>query len=191
MIRFFFFVAALLVVLVSCRPQQSDADVAILDMYTTRQDSIVIPPFEIEVIQSALAGDSLAAVNETVIVSAYFWGDPLKEKDQNEMGQLDIAAKDIELIGSDRVARFEGITFSKKQYAKLDDKEIRVLINIYSGRKSSEYNLLTCGILDEPVSVFAHKRFTMGCTLIAEPTPGGTSATPLSVRPISDGGTSK
>lgn len=77
--------------------------------------------------------------------------------------------KDIELTGDNRIARFEGLKFSKAAYEKLADKDISMLINIYSGRKSSDNNLLDCGIMEDKASKFRNKRFTLGCKLIEEP----------------------
>lgn len=132
-------------------------------------DFIVIPAFEIEVANSRQADQLLSAQGETIIVSANFWGEPKSESDMDETGQLQLAGQDIELKGDTRVAKFSGIRFSQNAYRKLRDKDFWVLINVISGRKSSEDNLLDCGLMELKASQFAGKRFLIGCKLIEEP----------------------
>lgn len=144
--------------------------VDVSDLYQTAGDSLVIPTFEIEVRHSAKAASTMLKKKETIIVSANFYGEPTDAKDADEVGELGLAEKDIELTGSNRIARFEGLKFSQKELDKLKDKDIRLLINVYSGRKSSKDNLLTCNLVDAPASQFGGKRYSVGCTLIEEST---------------------
>ncbi|MBI5917050.1 MAG: DUF3298 domain-containing protein, partial [Bacteroidetes bacterium] len=156
-------------------PKAADLDEDILALYETRGNDMVIFPFEIEVSNSAKADKTLTAKKETLIVSAYFWGEPIdpKEKAKGEDGMVVFVNKDIELTGNERVARFEGLKFNKALLSKVTDKDIFLLINVFSGRKSSEDNLLNCGILDTKVSQVVNKRYVLGCKLISEPEKGG------------------
>jgi hypothetical protein len=140
------------------------------EMYGRKGSRIELPTFEIEVANSPDAGQTLSKQNETIIVSAFFSGDPLNEKDRDEIGEMMVANQEIELTGDDRIARFEGITFPKRLYDKLADKDVRLLINVYSGRQSSDDNLLNCAILEAKASQVRNKRFVLGCSLIAENT---------------------
>ena len=163
------------------------------DIYEVQGDSLVIPTFEIEVSNSSKAVKTLKNKKETVIVSAYFAGYPSDKNDRDEEGVMAILNKRIELTGNNRIARFEGLKFSKKTYAKLarDDKDISVLINIFSGRKSSNDNLLSCGLLEMKASKFKDKRLVLGCQLIAEPVKDamGTPADPLACYALPPGDT--
>jgi len=143
------------------------------DFYDVKGDSIVIPTFEIEVSKSSKAGRTLANRKETVIVSAMFNGEPLSAQDRDDIGMMPVLDKSIELAGNNRVARFEGLKFSRKQLDKLADKDINLNINVFSGRKSSEDNLLDCGFMEMKASGFGNKRFVLGCKLIGETTAGG------------------
>jgi hypothetical protein len=67
------------------------------------------------------------------------------------------------------IARFEGVRFSKADFQKLQNPNISVLINIYSGRRPSGNNLLDYGIMELNTGQFMQKRFLLGCKLIAEP----------------------
>jgi len=138
------------------------------DLYTVEGDSMVIPTFEIEIRTSAKAGRTLRTKKETVIVSAFFSGDPIDDKDRDDDGLMAISQATQELAGNTRVARFENLKFSRAAFNKLKDKDIELLINVYSGRKSSDDNLLSCSILHIKASQFGNKRFSLGCSLIEE-----------------------
>lgn len=136
-------------------------------------DSLLIPTFEIEVRNSLKTNQMLTKQKETVLVLAYFFGEPKDEKDMDDIGQLQIINKEVELTGDARIARFSGIKFSKQVYEKLADKDLRVLINVVSGRRSSDDNLLDCGLMDLKASQFMDKRFLIGCKLNEEPAQAG------------------
>jgi len=138
------------------------------DFYKVEGDSIVIPTFEIEVSNSSRVNKTLAGRKETIIVSAMFNGEPLSDQDRDEIGMMPVLDKNIELAGNNRIARFEGLRFSRKHLDKLADKDINLLINVYSGRKSSDDNLLDCGFMEMKASRFGNKRFVVGCKLIGE-----------------------
>jgi hypothetical protein len=152
-------------------PKEADSDEDVFALYEVKGNDMVIFPFEIEVANSAAADKTLTKKKETLIVSASLWGVPKdpKEKAKGEDGMVSFVDKDIELTGDNRLARFEGLTFNKSLLSKVEDKDIFLLINVFSGRKSSQDNLLTCGILDTKVSQVVNKRFVLGCKLIEEP----------------------
>lgn len=174
-----FILSVLLTVSLSCKraaPEATEAPPAeVAEWYTVDGENIVIPTFEIEVSNSADAAQTLADEQETTIVAAYFSGIPNDEKDMDEnMGFMSIVTKSVELTSGNRIARFEGLTFPKAIYNKLADKDIMLLINIYSGRRSSDDNLLNCGLLDVTVSQLSGKRYTLACKLIEEDSPAAT-----------------
>ena len=148
-------------------------------IYKVRGNDLIIPTFEIEVNNSAAAGKTLARKQETVIVSAMFWAFPKdpNEKAKGEDGFISVLNKSIELSGDNRIARFEGLKFNKNLLEKMEDRDISLLINIFSGRKSSRDNLLDCGILEMKASQFGNKRFVLGCKMIGERS-AGTSGFP-------------
>lgn len=135
--------------------------------YKSDGDSLIIPSFEIDVHLSRNAKAKLSKDNETMIVSASFMGVPKDTtsaayRNSSEMG---IAGKDVE-IRNGGIAKFENIKFSKALYDSLSDKDIQLLINVFSGRRSSTDNLLNCGIIQEKMSEIRGKKFTIDCKLI-------------------------
>ncbi|MEO6843686.1 MAG: hypothetical protein ABI184_00865 [Ginsengibacter sp.] len=152
------------------KPGNSDlkrSDVTEFGYFKPDGDSLIIPTFEIEVNLSPKAKAKLSKNNETIIVSASFIGMPkdTTSEDFKNSGQIGIAGKDIE-IRNDSIAKFENIRFSKSLYDSLADKDIQLLINVFSGRHSSPDNLLNCGIIQEKMSKVKGKIFTIDCKLI-------------------------
>lgn len=133
-------------------------------------DSVEIPSFEIELKLSDKANRKLKKDRETVIVQAFFSGDPIKDipekhKSKVEMDELFLLTHSIELTDK-RIAKFENIKFHKDLLDLLTDKDIRLLINVYSGRKSTNVNLLDCDILQKNMSEVKGKSFTLNGKLI-------------------------
>jgi len=134
-------------------------------------DSVEIPFFEIELNLSEKAEAKLKTDHETVIVMAYFEGIanmeniPDKYKDRAGFGRLHLLSYPIELTDK-RMARFENITFPKDLYDLLENKDIMLLINVFSGRQSTEDNLLEVDILEGNMSELKEKRFTLNGKLI-------------------------
>lgn len=137
------------------------------DKFTFIGDSVLIPTFEIEVQLNDKAEKKLKTDKETIIVQAYFDGIP-KDTTQEEFiewGKTHIGSHGIELSNS-RVARFQNVKISKIAFEELQDKNFEVLINVFSGRKSSLYNLLSCEILQEGIETIKAKRSILKGELI-------------------------
>ena len=136
-------------------------------------DSVEIPFFEIELKLSEKAEKKLKNDHESVIVRACVSFIPLNNEtvpDQFEdkfdfFEELLLSSSQIELTDK-RVARFEHIKFSKDLYDLLKDNDIAVLINVFSGRRSSENNILDCNILEDAISNIKEKRFIITGKLI-------------------------
>ena len=125
-------------------------------------DSVEIPFFEIELKLSEKAEKKLKADNETVIVMAYFL--EIIRKD-DYFDERPLTSHSIELTDK-RLARFENIKFSKDLYDSLENKDIELLINVFSGRRSTENNILDCDLLQDFMSNIKEKRFTLTGKLI-------------------------
>ena len=130
-------------------------------------DSLQIPPFEIVLEVSEKAAQKLKKQQEAIIVDAMFTGvptDTTSESYQME-GEIFVTECKKELTEAGTV-KIEGVKFSKKQYAELRDKDIILLVNVFSARKSSEDNLLNCGIVSGKMSELKNQKFTVPCKLI-------------------------
>ncbi len=146
---------------------KTDTSLLNIGYYKPDGDSLIIPSFEIEVSLTAKANQKLKDNKETIIVAAFFTGQPkdTTSKQYLENGEMGIAYSERELSNS-RIAKFDGVKFSKSLYDSLADKDIQLLINIYSGRKSTDVNLLDCDILQDKMSNIKNKRFNIKGKLI-------------------------
>jgi len=139
------------------------------DYLQVRGDSVLIPSFEIALQLSDKANEKLMHSKETVIVAAWFAGQPkdTSSREYAESGEMFIRSYQVELSNS-RTARFENIQFSKTLYDLLANKDIQVLINVFSGRRSLPDNLLDCGIVSDKISAVKNRTIIISGKLIGE-----------------------
>lgn len=133
-------------------------------------DSLLVPSFEILIELDEKANHKMISQSETIIVSAELFGTPKDSVDSSlltELGELYLATPTIEL-DKPGVAKFDNIRISKTSYEALADRDFIVLINVFSGRKSSNDNLLNCEMLQEPISKVAGKTHSLKGKLIYE-----------------------
>lgn len=125
----------------------------IADEFISAGDSVIIPPFEITVELSQTAEKKLRDAKETIIVSAILSGVPKDTtmKEYREWGEFALGNVQVE-IPAPGTARFTNAKILKSDFELLGSKDIQILINVFSGRKSDQNNLLSCDILQEPIS---------------------------------------
>jgi hypothetical protein len=147
-----------------------DTTLTDLGYFRIEGDSLVIPSFDVEIVLSAKANAKLKSKKETIIIAAYFSGQPkdTTTKEYMQSGEMGLVQSVKELKGDERTATIEGAKFPKALYDSLADKDIQMLINVYSGRRSTNVNLLDCDILQDKMSVLKGKKFTLKGKLIGE-----------------------
>jgi hypothetical protein len=138
-----------------------------LGFYTLEGDSVVLPPFEIEVSLSPKAKDRIVDSNETIIIDVFLEGIPKDPKKAHleEDGSFYVGSAKREIIYG-QIARFDHLKFPKKLYDQLADKDADLTVNIYTGRKSSQNNLITGDFLSDKVSNVINRHFTLKQKLI-------------------------
>ena len=113
---------------------------------------------------------SWLAGNETVVVDASFIAGPKAGTPAKYIGEdgqvMGLGAQRVE-IAPGATARFGHLLANKDALAWVEGPPA-VLINVYSGRKSSRDNLLDCGIYEGPLSTIADSVLPIDCKLIAE-----------------------
>ncbi|MFT3935943.1 MAG: hypothetical protein QM726_20100 [Chitinophagaceae bacterium] len=168
---------ALAAMLCSCASRQNAADKKNETTITTADpgylkpdgDSVSIPALSIAVALSQKATERLLQDKESIVIDAWFSGHPkdTASKEYKESGGIFLKASHVE-VDTARAVVIDGLKFHRNLYDSLADKDIRVLVNIYSGRKSGPDNILDCEILSEKISVVKDKRNTLSCRLINE-----------------------
>ncbi len=92
--------------------------------------------------------DTLVSRKETVVVAGYLYGFPrhsIPKRYVDEIGLVDLGEVKDE-IAPGATATFDKIKPDQALLKWLDSQGLQLLINVYSGRKSSPNNLLDCGI---------------------------------------------
>ena len=132
--------------------------------------TIAVPEFSIAVKLSETAQQKLQGLHESVLVIAYFDGDPLpgKGKDNSPMRGV-VLGSDQKLVDANNVATFADAKISQTDWNNLSDKNYYVTINVVSARKSSRDNLLDCADPIDRMSAFVGKSTQVSCRLIGEP----------------------
>ena len=132
-------------------------------------DSVLIPGFIIHLKLSDAAEKELKDKHESAIVQAYFSGEPKDTTRQEilENGELNVGSCRVELTDK-RTARFDNIKIAKSSFDALRDNNFEVLINVFSGRHSSDRNILNCDILQEKILAVAGKKIVLNGKLIGE-----------------------
>ena len=103
------------------------------------------------------------------MVSAFYYGVPKPNapaKIADEMGQVHLGNQDIELHDAGN-ADFDGHVVDHKALAYVDG-DPQVNVNVYSGRHSSEDNLLNCDFFEDAIQIAHAKPIAIHCSLIGE-----------------------
>jgi 2-succinyl-5-enolpyruvyl-6-hydroxy-3-cyclohexene-1-carboxylate synthase len=128
------------------------------------------PGFFVAVTLSEKAKAKLLQSHETIIVAGYLVGDPKKgapKKLVDELGQIDLGEVKSEVQPA-QVARFGEIKIKKEVLVWVDANGPQLLINVYSGRKSSKDNLLDCGLYEGALKPIQGTTIPISCKLIGE-----------------------
>ena len=111
----------------------------------------------------------LAAKNETIIVRASFYGEPSEAgaSEVDEMGLIQLGEEEFEVQPIDAPVTITGTTVAPAKLALIAGKP-SVNVNVFSGRKSSEDNLISCDFIDGPVDELLAAPTEISCGLITE-----------------------
>ena len=125
--------------------------------------------FDLEIRLSKQATHELARRKEGLTVSASYYGDPTPagKRHANQVGLIDLGQESFTLRGISGPARVTGATVDRKRLGWIAGPPM-VNVNIFTSRRSSPDNLVTCDIIDGPVARVAKARTVLACGLIAE-----------------------
>jgi hypothetical protein len=129
-----------------------------------------LPGFGVSVTLSDKAGKTLADGKETIVVAAYFSGNPkagTPRKYLSNTGEVDLGEAHVEIAPS-TIAKFGSVKLKQDALNQIDKSGPQLLINVYSGRKSSPNNLLDCGIYEDAIAPIEGKTIPIACKLIGE-----------------------
>lgn len=156
-----------------CTRQQSGSSEQVAKQQNSQSTNAAPPSkgFVVDVSLSEQAMKKLAESKETVIVSANLSGRPKKgalKRYVDEMGRVG-GLGDVEIeIAPGKSARFEEIKMKEDAFEQTDKQSPELLINVFSGRKSSEDNLLACGIYEGKLIDVEGRSIPIACKLLQE-----------------------
>jgi len=128
------------------------------------------PGFSVVVSLSEKSKAKLLQGHGTIIVAGYLSGDPKKgapKKITDEIGQINLGEIKSE-VQPGQVAKFDEVKMKKDPLVWVDANGPQLLINVYSGRRSSKDNLLDCGIYEGALKSAQGTTIPIACKLIGE-----------------------
>lgn len=131
-------------------------------------DQVKVPPFYVNVTLTEKARRRLEASKETIIVSVSASGGPKKNSSVkvNEVGLVNLINYQIELPEAGR-AQFNHLLVPTLKLDQLVSQDYEVNVNVFSGRRSSQDNILSCDFFDGKISRI-QPGVTLKCGLIGE-----------------------
>jgi len=130
--------------------------------FTVHGEQIKLPTFQLELKLSKLAERELRESNESIVIVAFFSGKLKNGNDDFEIGKYSVE------VTSERIVTLDNVYISTEKFEKLENSNFQVLINVYSGRKSSQFNILDVEILQEPIVKIKGKRHYLKGQLLTE-----------------------
>jgi hypothetical protein len=177
MFRSFFFsaraVLILLVALTAFLVFGSDSVGPVLAQQQTTKPATPVAAlfnFTVKVTYSQKAMATLLAGKETVIVAGYLTASPIPGTPKqyvDRMGEIGLGEVDRE-IAPGTIATFSNVKPTQAMMKWVDSSGPQLLINVYSGRKSSPNNLLDCGLYEGSLAAVEGQSIPISCKLIGE-----------------------
>jgi hypothetical protein len=168
--RVFFSVPAILLLLTSVAGIATHNRVLAQQQNTKPAPPAALSSFTVKITYSHKAMDTLVAGKETVIVAGYLTASPIPSTPKqyvDHVGELGLGEVDRE-IALGAIATFNNVKPNQAMMKWVDSSGPQLLINVYSGRKSSPNNLLDCGIYEGSLQAVQGQSIPISCKLIGE-----------------------
>ncbi|MCG2839708.1 hypothetical protein L6Q21_01770 [Sandaracinobacter sp. RS1-74] len=125
--------------------------------------------FDLRILLSQKAAEDLARRGEGIIVSANYYGTPMvaARRHANAAGMIDLGEETRTLSKPPGSVRLTGDPVDRKKIGWLQEPPM-VNVNIFTARRSSPDNLISCDFIDGPVARVAGRTTTLTCSLIGE-----------------------
>ncbi|WP_157692515.1 hypothetical protein [Granulibacter bethesdensis] len=126
-------------------------------------------PFAVDVTLSPLARQTLLKRHEAITVAVFYDGlpTPATQKEATE-GEIALGQEKTTLPATGGRTTISGSGFRQKNLDKIIPDSARILINVYSARRSGPDNLLDCTSHEGPLPRQGGKTIPVHCRLIGE-----------------------
>ncbi len=133
-------------------------------------------PFEfaVDVTLSPKAADKLAKLNEKIIVVADWFGEPTpagQKYIEPPTTVIDLGRDSVTIPGAGGLAEIKGYGVEVKKMDWVQDRVVRVSLQVVSARLSKPNNLLFCNAPALTLEAAQTKPVAINCDLIREPSP--------------------
>jgi hypothetical protein len=125
--------------------------------------------FQVRITLSDKAAATLKRLNEGIVISASYSGDPKPSAKQhvNEIGQISLGVQDIEIPGKPATVIVSGSHLKRGRIAWIRGP-ILLNVNAYSARRGGSNNILTCDFFDGRLRDALRRTISIHCSLIEE-----------------------
>ena len=129
-----------------------------------------VQPVTVEVTLSPQAAARLAALHEGVTVAASFAGDPVAaaRRQVDERGQVSRAGESVPIADPPGRVVVTGAGVTEAKMRLLRNRNVHLLINVFSARRAVPDNILFCGLFDDSAALAAREPVRINCKLISE-----------------------
>lgn len=141
----------------------------LLAQHHQAEDLVTVTSFYVTVTLTGQAQERLESNHETVVVLATLLGEARTDAELmlDESDRVDLTSSQHELTGSGRTTQFDDLAIVSETVEQLTSRDYIVNINVFSGRRSSDDNLLACDVFESKMSNL-QPGVTLRCGLIGE-----------------------
>jgi len=139
-------------------------------MQQRKTQAASVSGFTVTVALSEKARKQLIESKETIVVAGYITGNPKQgalKRYVNRMGEVELGDIKAEVAPGEN-ATFSRIQMKQDALEQTDKKDLQILVNVFSGRKSSKDNLLDCETHQGPLKSVQGGSVAVSCKLIGE-----------------------
>jgi hypothetical protein len=125
--------------------------------------------FQVRITLSDKAAATLKRLNEGIVISASYSGDPKPsaKRHADEIGRIPLGVQNVELPGKPGTVIISGSHVKRGRIAWIRGS-ILLNVNAYSARRSGTDNILTCDFFDGRLRDALHRMVPIHCSLIEE-----------------------
>ncbi len=125
--------------------------------------------FQVQITLSDKAAATLKRLNEGIVISASYSGDPKPsaKRHADEIGQIPLGIQNVEIPGRPATVIVSGSHVKRGRIAWIRGP-VLLNVNAYSARRSGPDNILSCDFFDGNLRHAARRTVSIHCSLIEE-----------------------
>lgn len=143
--------------------------VSITNDKSSIKNPIKVPSFDVNVTLSPTASKHLKNTKETIIISTELFGMPTKKHEDmaSSEGRINLGYERTE-INSSGTYKLSNLIIDGDYLPWIKSSDYYLNINVSSGRRSSEYNMLNCNFFEDHIGIAVKNEIQIKCKLLTE-----------------------